>query len=520
MSFASGADVQQKQQHAAAGAFAAMEHAKVETQAKAQAEASARAQHQLMDVRKREADARAKAFADAKAGHLSAAAADDAAVANASFEARGNAAAHPSTQSREDRAKAFAEAKAGLGAAVSKVGSWWDNAASFVGMAPKQNAASNPSSGTNGREELMSVRQREAEARARAFAEAKEGQLTANSQGESCSLGQLTNGKAGGLDVPGPVEGGLLAIRQQEAQARAKAFAEARQEQLAVQKTKVVHFRVKVPCEEGNRVLLCGSVEQLGEWNPKAAVPLQRVAGDTWCADIAINENAISSCEFKVIVRDPNGTISWETGPNQRIGRGDEPEAKAEPLIPAVVERQPEQASSAAMPAALDDPLHGDRLMLSSVNRNRDSEARAKAFAEAKAEQMSSSSGATAEQQLKAEQLAAKAERLASSARNDGVAVKSFDEVGAEAEADAVWASAIEQAKADARQKAEAEATANAVWNEQVQEELEQYKQTEARKQAEARAKAFAKALVDSGLAPRGLDIIATPNGDFRCVVL
>ena len=53
-----------------------------------------------------------------------------------------------------------------------------------------------------------------------------------------------------------------------------------------------------------------------------------------------------------------------------------------------------------------------------------------------------------------------------------------------------------------------------------MQEELEQYKQKEARKQAEARAKAFAKALVDSGLAPRGLDIIATPNGDFRCVVL
>ena len=120
---------------------------------------------------------------------------------------------------------------------------------------------------------------------------------------------------------------------------------------------------------------------------------------------------------------------------------------------------------------------------------------------------------------LKAEQLAAEVKMIANSARNNCLAMESFDEEAAEAESDAVWATAINKAKAEARQRAEAEVTVNAAWNDELRREFEQYKRSEARMQAKARAHAFTKALVDNGLASSGLDVIPHEDGSFRIAV-
>ena len=56
-------------------------------------------------------------------------------------------------------------------------------------------------------------------------------------------------------------------------------------------KAKVVHFRVYYPCEYGASVLVCGSVDRLGNWDSEKAIPLTWTDSDVWAADIPIWSN-------------------------------------------------------------------------------------------------------------------------------------------------------------------------------------------------------------------------------------
>jgi hypothetical protein len=80
---------------------------------------------------------------------------------------------------------------------------------------------------------------------------------------------------------------------------------------------------------EGERVLVCGSVLELGAWDDKRAVLLVR-AGDVWVATIAIAPG--TEGEFKFLRRDAAGGITWESGANRDLAGGAHLEATWRPL--------------------------------------------------------------------------------------------------------------------------------------------------------------------------------------------
>lgn len=67
---------------------------------------------------------------------------------------------------------------------------------------------------------------------------------------------------------------------------------------------------------EGERVLVCGSVDALGAWDPERAVAMVR-AGDAWVASVVIPPG--TEGEFKFLRRTADGPITWESGANREL---------------------------------------------------------------------------------------------------------------------------------------------------------------------------------------------------------
>ncbi|XRB09731.1 CBM20 domain-containing protein [Pycnococcus provasolii] len=279
-----------------------------------------------------------------------------------------------------------------------------------------------PSRESVAHENLLATRQREAEARAKAFAEAKAVQLVSQPIPNPASTPKPVSSiptsavreqaRRGNQASEMPHEDQrLIRTRQTDAEARAKAFAEAKAVQIqgptkdapAVSMTTqpnahTAHFEVQLQCKYGDTVLICGSTEQLGNWNPDKALPLTCVkGGDMWSAEISLHDSLESTCEFKVLVRRANGSLEWERGENRRIGCDEESGVcevvedgtnrkigrDHEPVVGDAYDIQANRAVSKSL---------NDALM---TTRQHDAEARAKAFAEAKSQQLAVSPEAT-----------------------------------------------------------------------------------------------------------------------------
>jgi alpha-amylase len=65
----------------------------------------------------------------------------------------------------------------------------------------------------------------------------------------------------------------------------------------------------------GQNVYLVGSIAALGGWNPGSAVPMSPAGYPTWSVTVALPPS--TSFEYKYIVRDAAGNVTWESGANR-----------------------------------------------------------------------------------------------------------------------------------------------------------------------------------------------------------
>jgi hypothetical protein len=75
-----------------------------------------------------------------------------------------------------------------------------------------------------------------------------------------------------------------------------------------------------VDTEEGEQVLICGALENLGNWDPALARPMVR-EGDGWLAKVELPADA--EVAFKFLCRGSDGEVTWEPGGN-RVARANE----------------------------------------------------------------------------------------------------------------------------------------------------------------------------------------------------
>jgi hypothetical protein len=85
-------------------------------------------------------------------------------------------------------------------------------------------------------------------------------------------------------------------------------------DQPATMETTIVLRGVKI--DDGDQVLVCGTGEDLGDWDPERARPMVR-SGDEWRAVVTVD--ARSPLAFKFMRRAPDGKITWEGGDNREL---------------------------------------------------------------------------------------------------------------------------------------------------------------------------------------------------------
>src|SRR5919108_3368387 len=67
----------------------------------------------------------------------------------------------------------------------------------------------------------------------------------------------------------------------------------------------------------GQNMYVVGSVPELGSWNTNNAVPLNWVDSDSWVGMVTFTTSKGTTIQYKYIVKNPNGSIIWESDPNR-----------------------------------------------------------------------------------------------------------------------------------------------------------------------------------------------------------
>ncbi|MFJ3928371.1 carbohydrate-binding module family 20 domain-containing protein [Streptomyces sp. NPDC090022] len=81
-----------------------------------------------------------------------------------------------------------------------------------------------------------------------------------------------------------------------------------------------VRFEVTATTDWGDQVLVVGNVAALGAWDPGRAVALDAHGYPTWAAQALLtSDSALDGVEYKYLVREPDGTLTWEDGPNRLL---------------------------------------------------------------------------------------------------------------------------------------------------------------------------------------------------------
>ncbi|WP_433825763.1 S8 family serine peptidase [Actinoplanes sp. CA-015351] len=65
----------------------------------------------------------------------------------------------------------------------------------------------------------------------------------------------------------------------------------------------------------GQQIFVAGNVAELGEWDPARAVPLSAATYPVWSGGVSLPPN--TPVEFKYLIKNPDGTITWENGANR-----------------------------------------------------------------------------------------------------------------------------------------------------------------------------------------------------------
>jgi glucoamylase len=73
-------------------------------------------------------------------------------------------------------------------------------------------------------------------------------------------------------------------------------------------------FNVYATTYWGQNVYVVGSIPALGDWNTNAAIPLSAATYPTWSATVSLP--ASTYFEYKYIKKNPDGSITWESDPN------------------------------------------------------------------------------------------------------------------------------------------------------------------------------------------------------------
>ena len=81
-------------------------------------------------------------------------------------------------------------------------------------------------------------------------------------------------------------------------------------------------FRLRYDSRWGEELFLTGNSDELGNWNPNKAVPMEYVGPGIWSVSVETHGRAsLQSTEYKYFIRE-NDQIRWEDGPNRILPEG------------------------------------------------------------------------------------------------------------------------------------------------------------------------------------------------------
>jgi len=80
-----------------------------------------------------------------------------------------------------------------------------------------------------------------------------------------------------------------------------------------------IRFQIDYRTHWGQQILICGSLPELGEWDPNRAQVLHPQAGGIWEIELNLAQMPASGFQYKYLVRDPNGSVQWEKGYNREF---------------------------------------------------------------------------------------------------------------------------------------------------------------------------------------------------------
>ena len=81
-----------------------------------------------------------------------------------------------------------------------------------------------------------------------------------------------------------------------------------------------VSFKIDYGTYWGQRLYICGSIEELGGWDVEKAFALECPFPDTWEGDFNLSTNRKKSIEYKYFLKDEHtGEIQWEWGKNRTL---------------------------------------------------------------------------------------------------------------------------------------------------------------------------------------------------------
>ena len=81
-------------------------------------------------------------------------------------------------------------------------------------------------------------------------------------------------------------------------------------------------FRLRYDSRWGEELFLTGNSDELGNWNPNKAVPMEYVGPGIWSVSVETHGRAsLQSTEYKYFIRE-NDQIRWEDGAKTAHGIG------------------------------------------------------------------------------------------------------------------------------------------------------------------------------------------------------
>jgi len=77
-----------------------------------------------------------------------------------------------------------------------------------------------------------------------------------------------------------------------------------------------LHFEIQYHTQPGQNIVVCGSVQTLGNWNPVNALKLNYSGDSKWSAQIDVDIDD-ENVEYKYCLIEENGSFNWEWGKNR-----------------------------------------------------------------------------------------------------------------------------------------------------------------------------------------------------------